>query len=142
MGELHDDIARRLQALDVAWTAMNGFQTPGSGDNDTLAAEWVDSLRGVGKQDGDGAAFQLLRYLVPEAEARTAGFWSSALGRAIARYGWITVNEAGQVPAVIVGAIMGFTRSRAHELQSRGRLCTPAQVAAALREREAVRTDG
>jgi hypothetical protein len=141
------DLEQRLARLDVAWAAMNGQQAQPPAGIATMALWWARALAGEEADDlrghnlgGDGAAYRVLRYLVPAEEAHGSGFWSTDLGRAIASYGYAPVNESGQVPSAVVGAIMGFTRSRAHELQGRGRLTTPGLVAAALREREEVAT--
>lgn len=139
--DIKDDLARRLARLDIAWHAMRGQDGAAPEVIETRARWWEMALAGdLGQaKPADEAAYQVLRYLVPEAEAAESGFWRSDLGRTIARYGYAPVNGDGQVPAAVVGAIMGFTRSRAHELQQRGRLCTPALVAWALIEREASR---
>lgn len=136
MTTMKEDLTQRLRRLDVAWAAMNGQQAQPEAGIATWAGWWADALNG--DVDPDSAAYQVLRYLVPEHEAAGSAFWATELGRAIARRGYAPVNESGQVPAATVGAILGFSRARAHELQQRGRLSTPNLVAAALREREEV----
>jgi hypothetical protein len=77
-------------------------------------------------------------HLVTEAERETSAFWGTALGRAIALQGYAPIDDrTEQVGASIVGAILGMSRQRVHELQKKGRLCTPEQVADELEKREA-----
>lgn len=144
------DLEQRLGRLDVAWSAMNGADARSAATIATLADWWADALAGLGTIDRqgkylvpvDGAAYQVLHYLIPEAEAASSGFWGTDLGRAIARYGYAPVNKAGQVPSAVVGAILGFTRSRAHELQQLGRLLTRKQVADEMARRELEASSG
>lgn len=135
--ELINDLANRLARLDRSWRVMCGMAAgDGTAAMDHLAVRWADRLRTDDQHAAEAAADQVRNFLVTDAEASASAFWSTELGRCLARYGHAPVNAGGQVPAATVGAILGFTRSRASDLQGRGRLCTPSQVAAALRERE------
>jgi hypothetical protein len=139
MNTLHNELADRMLRLQRTWRVMTGLEDDAT-DADALAARWASALSHSVDHIAEAAANDVRQYLVSDAETTTSTFWATDLGRALARHGHAPVNAAGQVPAATVGAILGFTRSRASELQGRGRLCTPTQVASALREREGATT--
>jgi hypothetical protein len=144
MTTLKEDLAVRLARLDRSWAAMTGQQGQPRSGTATFAGWWAKALTGEGPLVGaeygtdsgpETAARLVLEHLVPEAEAAGSAFWATELGRMLARQGLAPVNAGGQVPSAVVGAALGFTRSRAHELQQRGRLCTPGQLAEELTRR-------
>lgn len=137
--KIKKDLAERLRHLDVAWSAMNGQDPQPISGTYTQAGWWAQALAGETnpwRLSADDAAYQVLQHLVPRHEATTTGFWGSDLGRAIARNGWAPIGNDGEtVNATAAAACLGVTRQRVFELQKKGRLRTPAQVAEALQLR-------
>lgn len=113
--DLETEIRDRVDRLAARSSYLFVHPVPTAKRNQVTA--WhLKALRG---NAGEDAIRQIVFELVDPGELDTAGFWGSALGRAVA---WHIGYHREVVPVPTAGAILEVTRQAVHDARKRGAL--------------------